>query len=1003
MSWCFEHLAQGERLGGAHRGGWVARIAAAALAGVLAGCGGAGGSADATGAAPGAQRHDALAVTADPGEPGRTGAFSIDHRTANIESGGTPISLAHLNDHIAGAKGFLRNAGGKLFAGPDRIRLYGIVLFGGATMPAKPDAVKVAARLRKEGFNAVRLFGWDNNLAVRDTWTVTYRAQGMLRADETLDPVALDHFDHFVYQLQQQGLYVMLPLHTNHRQREAPDCIDWCEGLQRFMPVLIDSTKRLAASLLNHRNPYTGKAYKDDPGVFAVEIGNEDSMVHRWANGTLDRYVGDPVLYTKYGSVLESKWRAWLQARYATPAAAGAAWGESLADWPAATVPTWAARTAIAQTKFRDWIEFISDIDTGYSDLMYDWLKNTVGVKSLVLSGQGHYLMMHSRRRSTDLADFHSYFGSKGTATGEINPANGAPVFQVQNRSLLSWPSPHATGPFGASQYKDLTRPNVMTEYASRMGNQYMAEAEPVVGAYAGFQDMDAIFLTDAHQMNLFTEPHYYTGWYNVGVSAVARVATALAYRRGDMKPGAPHVLRQTTASILDTAAKLRHWNPANFHFGGNIRAPMVANTYQQVVDSTAEESIITLGQPVGTTYTTTTGELKWTTLDRITVDTPRTKTAIGYFRDTDVDLGSGIAVRVGATMNNYAVVQVTTLDDQAVLPSSAMLLALTGHFTVPGEYPRAPGQDTYSWGTGLPRIEAVPAKVRITTPKDLVVWALDPTGARRAAVPVVRVDAALEFVVGPAFDTGWYLIEEPGATANRRPTVALAAPASVSAGTAVALSAIASDPDGSIAKVDFFAGGVLIGTDDTAPYSVSWTPATGGDHALTARATDNAGATTTSTVVAVSAGSALSEIGGLLGRYFDNVSLAGVPVLTRVEPVDFTWAGDAVPAAGLVDRWSVQWTGHVVWPTSGRYTLQLIADDGIRVWLDGVLVLDRWANSGNLTANLAPANVTAGTRASIVIEHYDGTGASTVRLRWQRPETGIYFERIPGSALSPY
>lgn len=79
----------------------------------------------------------------------------------------------------------------------------------------------------------------------------------------------------------------------------------------------------------------------------------------------------------------------------------------------------------------------------------------------------------------------------------------------------------------------------------------------------------------------------------------------------------------------------------------------------------------------------------------------------------------------------------------------------------------------------------------------------------------------------------------------NIAPTVSLTSPAnnaSYSEGKEVTISANASDFDGTIKQVDFYQDGTLIGTDDTAPYSISWTHAAGAC-VLTAKATDNEGA----------------------------------------------------------------------------------------------------------------------------------------------------------------
>lgn len=92
------------------------------------------------------------------------------------------------------------------------------------------------------------------------------------------------------------------------------------------------------------------------------------------------------------------------------------------------------------------------------------------------------------------------------------------------------------------------------------------------------------------------------------------------------------------------------------------------------------------------------------------------------------------------------------------------------------------------------------------------------------------------------------------GGTTNQPPTVGITSPANGSSyleSTSIAVAASASDSDGSVTQVQFFANGASIGIDTSSPYSVNWiVPA--GTNTLTAVATDNAGATTTSTSVSV-------------------------------------------------------------------------------------------------------------------------------------------------------
>ncbi len=96
-------------------------------------------------------------------------------------------------------------------------------------------------------------------------------------------------------------------------------------------------------------------------------------------------------------------------------------------------------------------------------------------------------------------------------------------------------------------------------------------------------------------------------------------------------------------------------------------------------------------------------------------------------------------------------------------------------------------------------------------------------------------------------------------AVGNTPPSVSIASPATGATFTApvnVTITANASDADGSVQQVSFFANGALLGTDTSSPYSFTWTNVTVGNHTLTAVATDNQSATTTSTPVQITVAS---------------------------------------------------------------------------------------------------------------------------------------------------
>lgn len=90
---------------------------------------------------------------------------------------------------------------------------------------------------------------------------------------------------------------------------------------------------------------------------------------------------------------------------------------------------------------------------------------------------------------------------------------------------------------------------------------------------------------------------------------------------------------------------------------------------------------------------------------------------------------------------------------------------------------------------------------------------------------------------------------------ANTVPTVSITAPANNAtyvAPASITINATAADANGSVAKVDFYNGTTLLGSDNTSAYSFTWTNVAAGTYTIMAVATDNLGATTTSTAITI-------------------------------------------------------------------------------------------------------------------------------------------------------
>ncbi|MEO6454932.1 MAG: Ig-like domain-containing protein, partial [Ginsengibacter sp.] len=90
----------------------------------------------------------------------------------------------------------------------------------------------------------------------------------------------------------------------------------------------------------------------------------------------------------------------------------------------------------------------------------------------------------------------------------------------------------------------------------------------------------------------------------------------------------------------------------------------------------------------------------------------------------------------------------------------------------------------------------------------------------------------------------------------NRPPVVAITSPSTSAifeAVSAISISAVAADIDGSISRVEFYNGNVLLGTAYTSPYTINWENVPGGNYAITAIATDNGGKATSSSAITIS------------------------------------------------------------------------------------------------------------------------------------------------------
>jgi len=229
----------------------------------------------------------------------------------------TATDVSWLNDAPAGARGFIRVQGEHFVDGAGKdIRFWGVNLNFAGVFPPKDEAPKVAARLAKFGFNLVRMHHYDGTAAPNGLWKAAAVGSMRVQIPREFDPEQIDRFDFFVAELLQRGIYIDLNLHVGRKVQDAEGLPyaaglpDKDKGVNYYNERLIALQRDFTRMLLTHVNPYTQRAYKDEPGIGMIEVSNENSLLGMWLDGSFSRIPRD------YTQTLRERWNSWLNLRY---------------------------------------------------------------------------------------------------------------------------------------------------------------------------------------------------------------------------------------------------------------------------------------------------------------------------------------------------------------------------------------------------------------------------------------------------------------------------------------------------------------------------------------------------------------------------------------------------------------------------------------------------------------------------------------------------------------
>lgn len=120
---------------------------------------------------------------------------------------------------------------------------------------------------------------------------------------------------------------------------------------------------------------------------------------------------------------------------------------------------------------------------------------------------------------------------------------------------------------------------------------------------------------------------------------------------------------------------------------------------------------------------------------------------------------------------------------------------------------------------------------------------------------------------------------------------------------------------------------------------------------------------------------------------YWNNVNLTGRPVLQRSEAdVNDDWGAGSPDPSVQADRFSARWTRYVYFD-AGTYRFDATSDDGVRVYVDNVRIINAWFDHAAQT--FSGTRALAAGRHLITVYYYEDTGPASVRLVWSQVSGG--------------
>ncbi len=377
----------------------------------------------------------------------------------------------------------------------------------------------------------------------------------------------------------------------------------------------------------------------------------------------------------------------------------------------------WVSRKSFGENsiaKKRDWIDFLVQRESEYYRDMNQYLKNDLKLKSMIAGTQLNFGSVASQLEN-DFIDIHGYwqhprFPNKSWDSIDWY-VNNVSMVSAENNTLERLMMSRVAG-----------QPYTCTEYNHPAPMTYSSEAIPLLAAYAAFQDWDGIFLYSYSHGNDYERKsiNNFFDIYGHTPKMMAMPAAFNMFVRGDIAAG-----RETVTATISKS----QYNDQLFNNNGNLGfRPMMdmgidaAASYQHKtalrISDAPQETSNPDYQTTRRNMASDTGELLWNqdseSNSHVLYRAAKTKGITGFVKDSPFDLGHGMQLEVGETIQNWANVLLTYIEERD--EGYVWLLAATGYHENQGMIWKDEEKTSVgnNWGEGPPLVEPIPLRLTI-------------------------------------------------------------------------------------------------------------------------------------------------------------------------------------------------------------------------------------------------------------------------------------------------